>query len=663
MVLISAEYKKDCEPDTTKYGRFLKNYHLSKSIKSSKIQKLIDDKMNNISFPSMSKFEFLKNYLLDKQYSLEDFLNLSSPSLRGFFFETIWDICIKCNVVPGLDNSIAYHMEGKVEELRKTKDQIKRKLRSLKVIDDIYTYLKTSNVQSGNTGGISDITLRYKTHDKSEKKYVLISCKYYVNEKSISSYDIAELQHVMKDSDTHFDIVLLVSDKKALMRKIKNSHKHHTKESMKLILDKTDLAVYFNRLRNLFKYLDDLNATFPRARTEKLLKSFFNNKNWKPLVETEFHTHVLCNASNGVESLTVWNSAMPNLIYKSILLEILQDLGKTFAVVCNDEHKSNIERMMKEYFGYSKNTLSFFDKYKNTSDFQVTFIYGCLKDLKHFKIENQHNKTIFICDEILDDLPKNIQGVKWNMENHLMLQYESSNEWMQEVPQYLIEQSLIDMYGHTLTDRIELPVIPKHVISSLCSGYINHGYLYVYTNTDYNYKSATYNNYSMFMGDIDIGNALKSDDAMIKLFTLLFGSKSDFQEPYIFMNRFIEKITHGNITLLFPEQFVDKAKITLENNTFLQSRLENFKVDITTSTGRLDSKANIIIAIDDTLEFDTLYSYLNRCYEHSSVVLIDFSLKRLQLLYKRFKHVSSDIFDDDIQGAQKKNARFKSLVK
>jgi hypothetical protein len=658
MVLISAEYQNNCEPDTTKYGRFLKSYHLSKGIKNSKIQKIIDNKQNNISFPTMSKLDFLKNYLLNTQYQLNDFLNISSPSLRGFFYETIWDICIKCNVVPGLDNSIAYHMEGKVEELRKTKDQIKRKLRSLKVIDDIYTYLKTSNVQSGNTGGISDITLQYKTHDRSAKSYILISCKYYVNEKAVTSYDIAELQHVMKDADTHFDIVLLVADRKALMRKVSKSHKPHTKESMKVMFDKTDLAVYFNRLRSLFKHLNQLITTLPRAREEKLLKSFFSNKNWKPLVDSEFHTHLLCNASKGNENVTIWNSAMPTLVYKAIMFKILEDSGKSCLIVCNEHHRSNIVRMMDMYFGYHKHAISFVEQLMDISDFQVVFVYGCLKDLKRVKVENRQTRTVYICDEVLDDLPMSIQGVKWNMENHMMLQYESSNEWMQEVPQYLIEQSLADMYGHTLTDRVELPIIPKSVLTSLCSGYMSHGSFYVYTNTDYNYKSPTYNNYSMFMGSMN-NTVLIGDGTIEKLFALLFGSKSEFQEPYVFFNRMNERVSSGIITIIMPKELVAKANTHYKDNTYLKSRLASFQVDIIPEVTSMTSTANIIIAVDNNLGFDSLYAYVNRCYEKSSVVLVDFSSNRLRYLYKRFKHVSTDIFDEDIHGVQKENAKYR----
>lgn len=657
MVFIPEQYKTKCEPDSTKYGRFLKSYHQKKKSKMNKIQTLLTDtekqKTANI-FTSMTKLDFLRSYLLNEEYTLEDFLTIKNPSLKGFFYETIWDICIKCNVVEGLDNNVYYHMEGKIEDLRQTKDQVKRKLRSLKPIEDMYDYFKTNKVQSGSTGGVSDITLQRKTVEENKKHYIMMSCKFFANEKSVESYDIPKLQHAMKGTNTTFDIVLLVNDKRSLEKKIDFSRKEETKQYMKWIYDTVDLHIYFNRLRVLFKHLEKLHTVIPRTRDEKLFRSYFNNRNFKPLLASEFHHHMFNNSSYGTEEQVLWNSSMIEVLIHSLLLKIFSELHHQYAIVCDEHVETRIRQHMKLYFGFSYATISF---HRTIHDVNCPFVFmfTTFDDAKTIKQPVNTHKVVFVCHDVLDVLPSHIQGIQWNIENHLALQ-SASTGWTLAYKPFLIEQSLVGTYGFVLTEKIELPVIPKQIVTNMISSYKRYGDFSIFTNAPYTWQSETYKRYEQFSNKTS--TCPLSEDNISALVHLLFSKRNEHMEDYVFINRMKETMTKGTIVWFLPEHVIPHAKAVLETNSFYETWLHNFKIDIRSFSAVSDPNYDVIIVTDDSVLFDDVYQLVNRCYEKKRpyLVLIDFNKKRQELFIKRLGALAMDIVDPDKSPKEKRKS-------
>jgi len=77
------------------------------------------------------------------------------------------------------------------------------------------------NVISGNSSGVSDITLL----EKSTNTYIFLTSKYYKNviDKSVNDFDISNMIAVI-DYNKHiyqkYKIMILCNDKRELMKKI-----------------------------------------------------------------------------------------------------------------------------------------------------------------------------------------------------------------------------------------------------------------------------------------------------------------------------------------------------------------------------------------------------------------------------------------------------------
>ena len=140
--------------------------------------------------------------------------------------------------------------------------------------------LEETNVNSSNKGGIADIFFEHidnpkgsedlekeaknkitcrngetivlpsceNDFSKDKNKKFLFSAKYYLKEKGISHYDIQDIFLEGVERLNEFNILLLIKDKKSLMKKILRSKKAHTKRFYK-IMDITDLNIYYKKLK------------------------------------------------------------------------------------------------------------------------------------------------------------------------------------------------------------------------------------------------------------------------------------------------------------------------------------------------------------------------------------------------------------------------------
>jgi hypothetical protein len=613
MVVIPPELKRECEPDSTKYGKFIKRYHLHKRVKSSPINHLIQTA--NLKLSSMSKLRFLEDYLLNEEYILDDFLNVQNASLRGFLYEAIWDVCIKCDVVPTLDRGVAYHMNGKIEAPANENFYIAalaKKFDRLEVVSDLYAYLAKNKVQSGNTGGISDITLRLRDDPNA---YVLISCKYYLNEKAIMNYDIAAIQHAMKHHDTvkSFEIVLLVADKAALLRKIQKSHKRHTKASMKRIFDEKDLRVAFGRLRQLFGTLRKVQAATGQT-DKKLFKGYFAASTWKPLAPTDFHGQLWRNLALGTDRTVMWNSCMPNALRRAVVFAMSSEMGKRYAIVCDAPAVQAYRKALGECFEGAYVQVRFHTRIEEADDGQtdVVFVHTCLDRMR--KASKCGCVVIALCDDVLSSTGPN--GIKFNMEDHIALRSDAtSSAALRAFPEWCVERAS-DGYD--------------------AAAYQAHGEFHAYTNA-----------------------SRRSTDTTQDVIEFLFGKENALNERYVMFNRLAGKTTSikaGKVSWIASNSTMVAFEEARASSPYLAKRTAEFDFVFGTDPDTLPTDATVVIASLplSRLPFDTLYKYLNRCFDSSNeaLVLVELDPPRLELLASRFDLVADRVFDPDMSRKQ-----------
>ena len=266
--------------------------------KKDKVLKLIND-IKNKSIKKILEESSLKNIDVDIGNGI-----IENRSYRGFVYERLWDICIKFGVV---DNLTKKNNKGDTEERKEietyntchlfgnlNRDTIDFN-NNCWVGGQFKNYLD-ENIQSGNSGGYSDISFINKETDKETDKedVYFISVKYYEKGKSIDSYDIGKLctmieKHQKGKVNRNIHILLFVKDKKTLIEKFKNQQKSSDimmkyidpsmDQSFPNIYDETDLEQSIYKLKLLldqYNYLeDDISKRVFEEEYLKILKSPF----------------------------------------------------------------------------------------------------------------------------------------------------------------------------------------------------------------------------------------------------------------------------------------------------------------------------------------------------------------------------------------------------
>ena len=190
-----------------------------------------------MSFTKTNLNEFVK--FIKEQDDVDDILcECKNESERGFVYERLWDIMIKCGYCNLFKKSKYDHMVGNANNGK------------VKLLLNYNKYFDKEKVYSGNLGGCSDITLKKKNNDK----YIFISSKYPTNDdkKSVDYYDIQNII-AMAETNKHiyktYKIYLLVPNKSKVLKKVlkANSSSDYITEHMTNdnILDTEDLEKCF----------------------------------------------------------------------------------------------------------------------------------------------------------------------------------------------------------------------------------------------------------------------------------------------------------------------------------------------------------------------------------------------------------------------------------
>ena len=126
-------------------------------------------------------------------------------SSQGFYYERLWDICIKF----GATNLTLPAIEKKLQTshiINENPNKMDIEFQSNCWAGNLDGYL-SKKVRSGNSGGYSDITfLNKKYNDKGNEigeELYFISVKYFKEEKEISEYDIGKLCSLIEKHKKH----------------------------------------------------------------------------------------------------------------------------------------------------------------------------------------------------------------------------------------------------------------------------------------------------------------------------------------------------------------------------------------------------------------------------------------------------------------------------
>lgn len=608
MILVPEQYKHDCERENTPFGKFIRSYYHKEKVSTSKFQQYLSQPENKKDFMRMTKLEFLYKFVLlpNDEYSLDDFLNIDNSAIRGFLYESIWDIVIKCNLVPEFHGM--HHLDGRIETLRNTRKDFVNDLSSLKEIENMYTYLEKSKMISSSSGGVSDITLSEK---QNPNHYVLISSKYYLNEKNIEHYDVAKLYQAMKNTRTTFDIILLVNDKRTIQRRMSKSFKTEVKESISTIYDTSDLASYYNRLRLLFASLHYFNKN-------SNIKNYFTADNFKPLIPFKFEVLLFFNSlMYGNKTEYVWNSPFSSYLCHCVLFHVFMTKDKTHCIVCNKQIENNLRNLFDSYYGFDEICISFktLSVYKKTkSKANVLYVFDTNEKL----YLSEYCQTIIY-------LGSESPIVDWSIKDIVALQ---NGEWLKNsaFDTYVIEQSLLKLYGTSFVLQTDIgndhDKYFKRVTDDFAQNYAKRGQFFVITEK--------FN-----------GTGIES------LCDYVFARSNDFHEKHIVMNRIKSNMNDFTKIVWFVEKEHDRETYDtiLKTKKWLQGI--TIHIEHCHNMRNIFFAPDVIIVSDASVDFSNLFKYIHQQYEktNNDLCVVDFDKHRIGMWRQYLENTVHNVID------------------
>ncbi len=217
--------------------------------------------------------EFIE-YIIKKDNVINILNDFNTQSEKGFVYERLWDLIIKFGYCPNFSNSKYKHVISNVNTGK------------IKLMKNLQKYLEDNKVQSGNSGGCSDITL----YNETNEKFIFISSKYpksdddnkILKNKPVDYYDVQKILAIINENSNiyeKYEIFLLVPLKSNVLEVVKNANKssdYITKYmTEKNILDINDLEKCFSEFKeDLIKYeFEDYNEIF-MSKKNKLMMRF-----------------------------------------------------------------------------------------------------------------------------------------------------------------------------------------------------------------------------------------------------------------------------------------------------------------------------------------------------------------------------------------------------
>ena len=198
-------------------------------------------------------------------------------SSQGFYYERLWDLCIKFGVtdltLPALEKNLqtSHIINDNPNNTGLSFQENCWDGEKLNGNPDGYLRQK---VRSGNSGGYSDITFLNKLVDADSneiEELYLISVKYFKKEKSIDKYDIGKLCSLIRAHERKgrtIKLYIFVKDKKEAIAKFNAQHSSsnilikyiNPGGNYEHIYDLNDLQESFFKLKKLLEQYDYLQS-------------------------------------------------------------------------------------------------------------------------------------------------------------------------------------------------------------------------------------------------------------------------------------------------------------------------------------------------------------------------------------------------------------------
>jgi site-specific DNA-methyltransferase (adenine-specific) len=321
-----------------------------------------------------------------------------NKSKQGFIYERLWDICIKFGL---FEKEKVLHIDNNINELIILETSLFKEFK-----DFFDNYLK-SNIQSGKSGGYSDIT--FKTSDE----IILSSAKYFENdnEKDIKDYDIQNLcPFLEKNREKNFKLLLFINNKEKFIIKRKKDNKSSLVLSKYInptgnfenIFDLTDLELYFIKLKKILSYFNYL-------KTDDDLNNFKKSylQNYKDVFIPKFHQSLFINQINKIINKNENDN-------KNILVGAIPRTGKTYIL------GGVIKKYLEEFKKSTNNFIiltpaptetipqyeELFNIYLDFNDFKII----TKENIKNYKKEN--NNIFIFSKQKLDNTKKEENNIE-----------------------------------------------------------------------------------------------------------------------------------------------------------------------------------------------------------------------------------------------------------
>ena len=309
-----------------------------------------------------------------------------NQSEKGYIYERLWDVCIKCGYCNHFKKSDFTHMIGNFNN------------GNLKPLTTFKHYL-TEPVVSSNSSGCSDISL----FNNADDTFTFISSKYpkskddITKQKSVAYYEIQNITGVLHANPhlyPNFKICLLVPDKKSVLEKVKNANK-----------SSNYITKYMTEQNILDK--NDLNKCFLRFKAD-IIKHMKASKNGK-INYDEIYLSPKCNLYLRFhqELITQKTSNLIEEGNKSFLWGCKCRSGKTYMfgglILKQFEVKKKINAMIitpAPTETAPQFTDDLFNKFKEFADFKIHYIDSS-KKLDSIVIDENENNLFVISKQLL----------------------------------------------------------------------------------------------------------------------------------------------------------------------------------------------------------------------------------------------------------------------
>ena len=179
---------------------------------------------NNVKTDILDKIKYILGTVIEEGDVIED------RSSQGFYYERLWDICIKfgaTNLTLPAINGVLHTSHIIDENPNVVGIEFQTNCWNGNKLNKNPGGYLLQPVRSGNSGGYSDITFLNKNYDNIGEDLYFISVKYFKEEKEISKYDIGKLCSLISNHEKTNRIIkvyIFVKDKQKAIDKFNAQH-------------------------------------------------------------------------------------------------------------------------------------------------------------------------------------------------------------------------------------------------------------------------------------------------------------------------------------------------------------------------------------------------------------------------------------------------------